>query len=81
MFFPNNWSLTPILLAELEKMIFHAVAGRLQACFSVSNSHKAGADSITSTTSIIPFDQEELAKMLDLTDRIKGQQFASSCVV
>lgn len=55
MFFPNNWSLTPILLAELEKMILHAVA-----------------DSITSTTSVIPFDQEELAKMLDLTDRIKG---------
>jgi hypothetical protein len=42
---------------------------------------KAGADSITSTTSVIPFDQEELAKMLDLTDRIKGQQFASSCVL
>lgn len=55
MFFPNNWTLTVIALAELEKMILHAIA-----------------DSITSTTSVIPFDQEELAKMLDLTDRLKG---------
>ncbi|KAG1745723.1 hypothetical protein EDB19DRAFT_1826700 [Suillus lakei] len=56
MFFPNNWSLTTIVLAELQKMILHAVA-----------------DSIASTTSVVPFDQEELAKMLDLTDRLKGE--------
>jgi hypothetical protein len=72
MFFPNNWSLTAIVLAELEKMILHAIAGRLRACFVVSSSHNAGADNITSTTSVVPFDQEELAKMLDLTDRLKG---------
>lgn len=56
MLFPNNWSLTAIVLAELENMILHAVA-----------------DSITSTTSVVPFDQEELAKMLDLMDRLKGR--------
>ncbi|KAJ8589296.1 hypothetical protein M405DRAFT_933568 [Rhizopogon salebrosus TDB-379] len=31
----------------------------------------AVAESITSTTSVIPLDQEQLAKMLDLTDRLK----------
>ncbi|KAG0706648.1 hypothetical protein DFH29DRAFT_995774 [Suillus ampliporus] len=31
----------------------------------------AVADNITLTTSVIPFDQEELAKMLDLMDRLK----------
>ncbi|KAG2121949.1 hypothetical protein DEU56DRAFT_832967 [Suillus clintonianus] len=56
MLFPNNWSLTALVLAELEKIILHAIA-----------------DSITSTTSVIPFDQEELAKMLDLTDRLKDE--------
>ncbi|KAG1732901.1 uncharacterized protein EDB91DRAFT_661144 [Suillus paluster] len=59
MHFPNNWSLTTGVLAELEQMILHAVA-----------------DSITSTTSVIPFDQEELAKMLELTDRLKAQSGA-----
>ncbi|KAG1813592.1 uncharacterized protein BJ212DRAFT_1482495 [Suillus subaureus] len=53
-------------------MILHAVGSRLRACFAVSNSHGSGADSITSTTSLIPFEQEELAKTLDLMDRLKG---------
>ncbi|KAJ8585156.1 hypothetical protein M405DRAFT_797164 [Rhizopogon salebrosus TDB-379] len=45
----------------------------------------AVAESITSTTSVIPFDQEELAKMLDLTDRLKdaiGEPFPhAKCIV
>jgi len=45
----------------------------------------AVAESITSTTSVIPFNQEELAKMLDLTDRLKdaiGEPFPhAKCIV
>ncbi|OJA12718.1 hypothetical protein AZE42_02885 [Rhizopogon vesiculosus] len=68
MLFPNNWSVTPEVVAELKQMVLHAVA-----------------DSVASTTSVVPFDQEELAKILDLTDSLKDaveEQFPhAKCIV
>jgi len=72
MHFPNKWSVTPEVVEELEQLVLHAVAGGQPMFFAVSNSHESGVESIASTSSVIPFDQEELSKMLDLTDRLKG---------
>jgi len=72
MHFPNKWSVTPKVVAELEQLVLHAVAGGQPMFFVVSNSYESGIESIASTSSVIPFDQEELSKMLDLTDRLKG---------
>ena len=72
MHFPNTWSVTRDVVLELEQMVIHAVAGRQSVLFIISNTHAPGEDCVPSTTSVIPFDQEELAKIFDLTDRLKG---------
>jgi len=72
MHFPNTWSVTPGIVLELEQMVIHAVAGRQPVLFIIGNAHALSEDCVPSTTSVIPFDQEELAKIFDLTDRLKG---------
>jgi len=41
--------------------------------FGVSNFHERSTDNVASTTSVIPFDQEELKQILDLIDALKGK--------
>jgi len=72
MLFPDRWSVTPEVVTELKKMVLHAISGGQQCFFCVSNFHERSADNVLSTTSVIPFDQEELTQILDLIDALKG---------
>jgi hypothetical protein len=73
--FPHENRVTPVVLEELKQMIMHAAAGDFRYYIASPRAILIFVNltvTITSVTSVAPFEKEELEKMLDLVMNIDG---------
>lgn len=68
------------IIKELRELVMHASAGADRLKLTVNSIWTRDPEIITSDMSLSPFDADELSRILELINHLKGVKFISNCL-